>query len=137
MCAIHGGLPYDRMTSRMVIELMKYIVIMLNAFPPKSGILWTYIPHTFVTGKKLDFKKQFQCPFGAYVQKQDDCNITNKMIDRNQGTICLGPMGNIHGTYAFLLIRTRRKITQSQFTELQTPPSFTQRVMDMAIYEKQ
>ena len=38
MWVVYGRLPYDRMNSRMIIELGNYVVIMINAFPPKSGI---------------------------------------------------------------------------------------------------
>ena len=41
MWEVHGGLLYERMTSRMIIELGKYIVIMINASPPKSGLSCT------------------------------------------------------------------------------------------------
>ena len=34
----HVGLPYDHMNSFMIIELGKYLVMMINAFPPKSGL---------------------------------------------------------------------------------------------------
>ena len=57
MRAVHGGLQYDRMTSRMIIELGKYVVMMINYFPPKSGISRTYSPRTIMTVKKLDSKK--------------------------------------------------------------------------------
>ena len=53
------------MTSRMIIELGKYVIIMINAFPPKSGLSRTYILRTIMAGKQLDFKKQCRCPFGA------------------------------------------------------------------------
>ena len=38
MNAVHGGLPYDCMTSWMVIELVKNVLMMLNTFSPKRGI---------------------------------------------------------------------------------------------------
>ena len=58
MKELHGGLPYDRMTSCMVIEIGKYVVIMINTYPPKSGLSLTYIPHTIMAGKQLEFKKK-------------------------------------------------------------------------------
>ena len=58
MHEVHGGIPYNCMTSRMTIELQKYVFMMINAFPPKSGILRTYSPRTIMTGMQLDFKKQ-------------------------------------------------------------------------------
>ena len=116
MQAVHGGLPYDRMTSCMIIYLGKYVVIIINAFPPKSSLARTYIPRTIMTGKQLEFNKHYRRPFGSYFQSHDDSNGTNIMVDQNQGAIFLGLMGNLRGYYAFLLLRTGRKITRSQFT---------------------
>ena len=36
MKSFHGGLLYDHMTIRMIIELGKYVVMMINDFPPNS-----------------------------------------------------------------------------------------------------
>ena len=58
MQAFHGSLPYDRRNSRMIIEIGKYIVMMINVFPSKSGLSRTYSLRTIMTGKQLDFKKQ-------------------------------------------------------------------------------
>ena len=44
MRTVYGGLPYDNMTGQMIIELGKYVVMMIKAFPPKSGISRTYSP---------------------------------------------------------------------------------------------
>ena len=89
MHAIHGGLPYNRMASQMIIELGKYVVMMLDAFPPKIGISQTYMPRTIMTGNQLDFTKKCKCPFGAYVKAYDDHDTTNTMIGRTQCAICL------------------------------------------------
>ena len=71
----------------MVIEIGKDLAMMVNNFPLKSGISGTYNLHTIMTGKKLDFKNQCRRPFGAYVQANNYSNLTNKIIDRNQGAI--------------------------------------------------
>ena len=65
MCAVHVGLPYDCMTSMVIIEIGKYVVMMINTFLPKSGISRTYSLCTITMGKKLYLKKQFRCLFGA------------------------------------------------------------------------
>ena len=67
MRAVNGGLPYDCMTRHMVIELGKYVVMMIHDFQPKSDISRTYSPHTIMAGNHLDFKNQLQCHFGNYV----------------------------------------------------------------------
>ena len=108
---------------------------MINAFPPKSSISRTYIPRIIMTGEKLDFKKQFRFPFDTYGQAHDNRNITNQIIDQTHGVICLGPTGNIQGSYAFLTLCTRSKITRSQFIELTTPQRVTRSDIFMAVHE--
>ena len=103
MLAVHGGLQYERMTSRMIIELGKYVVMVITTLPSKRGLPQTYSPSTIMTSKQLDFKKQFWTPFGAYAQTHDNRTVTNLMVDRNQGAVCLGPTGNLKGSYEFLL----------------------------------
>ena len=77
------------MTRRMIIELCKYEVMMINTLSSKRGLPRTYSPCTIMMGKQLDFKNQYRCPFGAYIQAHDDNNTTNLMFDRTQDAICL------------------------------------------------
>ena len=56
MREIYSTLPFTRVPGRMVIELAKYIVLWVNAFPPKGGISKTYSPRTIMTGTMLDYK---------------------------------------------------------------------------------
>ena len=90
-----------------------------------------------MTGKKLDFKKQFWCPFVAYTQAHNDRNVTYQMVDRSQGAIYLGSTVNLQGSYEFLSLRTGRNITHSQFTEMLITPRVTRLVIAIVMYEKQ
>ena len=123
------------MTSQMITELEKYVVMMIKTFPQKRCISRTYSPHIIMTGKKLDFNKQCLCPFGAYLQAHNYRNITNKMIELTQGAICLGPTGNLQGTYAFLYVYTGRNMTCNQFIELPKNPRVPRRVIAMDMNE--
>ena len=58
MRTIYYGLPYNFIKIWMVIDIRKYVVMIINAFPPKSGISRTHSPRTTVTRKQIDFKKQ-------------------------------------------------------------------------------
>ena len=116
MHTVHGGLPYEHMTIWMIIDIGKYLVRMINAFPTNSGISRNYRPHIIMTGNQIESKNHNQRPFGAYVQVHNDRNVTNKIIDMNQGTIYLVPTGNLQGMYKFLSLCTGRKITRIQFT---------------------
>jgi hypothetical protein len=138
MRATHAALPFSRMPRRMVIELAKYVVLMLNSFPPGSGLSRTYSPRTIMTGKQLDFAKHCKIPFGAYAQTHEDRDVTNTIDkDRTEGGICLGPTGNSEGSYTFLSLRTGRQITRGHFYEVPTPGVVIRRVLAMAIAEKQ
>ena len=110
MRAHHANLPFPSFTRRMTIELAKHVVMFLNAFPPKSGISKTYSPRTIMTGKALDWKKSCKLHFEAYAQVHEDINVTNTLEDRNQGEICLGPTGNLQGTYNLFSPRSEKKI---------------------------
>ena len=73
------NLPFPSFTLNMVIELVKHVVMLLNAFPPKSGLSITYIPRTIMTGKMLDWKNKCTLPFGDYSQMHEERNITNTL----------------------------------------------------------
>ena len=101
MQAHHANLPFPSFTRRMTIELAKHIVMILNAFPPNSGLSKTYSPHTIMTVNTLDWNKRCKLHFGAYAQVHEDRNVTNMLEERTQGAICPGTIGNIQGTYHF------------------------------------
>ena len=73
-----------------------------------------------MTDKSLDWKKSCKIHFGEYVQVQEDRNLTNTLEDRTQGEICLGPTGNLQGTYNFFLLLSGGEIARGQFTEVPT-----------------
>ena len=66
MRAHRANLPFHSFTRLMTIELTKHVVVLLNAFLPKSGLSKTYSPRTIMTGKALDWKKSCKLHFGAY-----------------------------------------------------------------------
>ena len=63
-------------------------------------------------------------------------NVTNMLEDRTQGAICLGPTGNLYGTYNLFFLSSGKKITRRQFKEVPTPRIVIKRVATMALVEK-
>ena len=110
MRAHHTKLPFPIFTRHIAIDLAKHVVMFLNAFPPKSGLSKTYSPRKIMTGKSLDWKKSCKLHFRAYTQVHDDINVTNTLEERTQGEICLGPIGNLQGTYNFFSLRSGKKL---------------------------
>ena len=56
MRAVHGGIPCERITGRMLIELGKFVVMIINTFPPESSLSRAYSQRNIIPGKLLDFK---------------------------------------------------------------------------------
>ena len=137
MQAHHANLPFTRFTRRMTIELTKHAVMFLNAFPPKSRLSKTYTPRTIMTGKALNWKKIRKLHFGAYVKVHEYRNVANMLEEQTQRSICLRPTGNLQVTYNFFLLRSGKKMTRGQFTEVPTPMIVMKQVVAMAIAEKQ
>ena len=94
MRAHHADLPFPSFTRRMTIEMAKHVVMLLTAFPFKSGPSKTYSPCKIMTGKALDWNKICKLQFGAYAQVHKDRNMTNTLEERTQGAIFLRTTGN-------------------------------------------
>ena len=118
----------------MVVDLISFIIMWLNAFPLSSGIQ-AMSPRTIVVGTNLSYTEHCRCPFGAYVQKHEDG--TNK-TDRPQtlDAICLGPTGNAQGTYKFLNLATGKRIYRRKWTEIPASDWVIQRVNDLGRRDK-
>ena len=64
-------LPFKCITRRMVIEMVRWAVVWLNAFPNKHGVSHTLSTRTIVTGRNIDHNKHCRYEFGQYVQVHD------------------------------------------------------------------
>jgi hypothetical protein len=96
--AIRSTLPFKRLPARMIIELIGFITLGLNAFPPKSGVSDTFSPMKIMTGTSLSFKQHCKAPFGAYVETHEENKPTNTLKERTRGAICLGPSTDSQGS---------------------------------------
>jgi hypothetical protein len=98
---VYTMLPYKKMPSRMVVEMVKASVCWLNMFPADDGVSDTLSPREIVAGLKIDFHKHCQLEFGEYVQTHEEHD--NTMATRTTGAIALQPTGNAQGDYYFLV----------------------------------
>jgi len=119
--AIITTLPYAALPKLMVIELLHFVVMWLNAFPTNNGLSPTYSPREFILRHKLDARLHCRAPFGAYCEIHDDPEVTNTMASRTQPAICLCPTGNLQGSYKFLALNSGKKVIRRHFTELPVP----------------
>ncbi len=105
-------LPYKKLPKLMVIDFLHFCVMWMNSFPMRSGISKKLSPRELVSRHKLDAKLHCRAPFGSYCKVHVDPEITNTFEPRTKWAICMGPTGNLQGSYKFLSLATRKKVTQ-------------------------
>jgi hypothetical protein len=125
-------LPYSQFPQQLLIHLLHHIVMWLNNFPVAGGISDRFSPREIILRHRLDAKNHCRAPFGAYCETHEDNKPTNSMKSRGLPTICLGPTGNIQGTYHFLNLSSGLVIKRRNFDELPAPDSVINRVNSLA-----
>ncbi len=126
--AIMSGLPYQQFPKPILIDLLAFVVMWLNAFPSKSGASRVLSNRDIVIWRKQDFSKHCKAQFGSYCKVFDDPNPINTMTPRTWLAICFGPTWNLQGTYKFFAITTVKIIKQSQFKKLLMPESMVKAI---------
>ena len=74
---------------------MHQVVMMLNAFPFRSGVSATLSHCTIMNGTTLDYNKHCRLKFGTSVESHEYPDHTNGMETRDLPCINLGPTGNL------------------------------------------
>ena len=125
-------LPYTQFPQIMLVHLLHHVVMWLNNFPTKNGVSDRFSPREIILRHKLNYKKHCRAPFGSYCEVHEDNSPTNSTKSRGIPAICLGPTGNLQGTYSFLNLATGLVIKRRRFTELPVPDSVIKRVETLA-----
>ena len=74
----------------------------LNIFPAKGGISPYYSPRILLNQRTLDYKKECQVPFVAYVQAHNQPTYTNSNAPRTLDAIYLRPCQNMQGGHELM-----------------------------------
>ena len=64
-------LPFKKISTRIIIEILAGDKMWLNIFIPTGGISTTTRQITFVKGIQIDYKKHFRIEFGSYTQTHE------------------------------------------------------------------
>jgi hypothetical protein len=86
-----------------------------------------------VSRHKLDAKLHCRAPFRLYCEVHVDPEITNTMDPRTKWAVCLGPTGNLQGSYKCLSLAMGKKVTRIKFTEMLITESIIEQVEKMAV----
>lgn len=134
--AIRHALPFTTIHRLMTSELVKFVVMLLNAFPLK-GCLTNYSPRRVILGTIKDYRYHCKTPFGAYVQVHEENSPTNTLDARSSGAISLGLDYCATGGYNFLSLLTGKKIHRRQWTSLPMHDSIIGRVESLGLQDNQ
>jgi hypothetical protein len=121
----------------MVIDLVNFAVLWLNAFHCSSGVSKIFSPRTIMNGTSLDDANHCKLPFNAYVEAHEENLPYNTMNERTQCTICMGPTSNFKGSYKFMCLKTGQQITRKQFLEILLPADVIKRVEAITLRNNQ
>ena len=134
---VYNTLPFkEGIPKLMLIELLHFTVLWLNAFPIRSGISSTYSPRELVVRHKLNAKTHCKTPFGAYCETHDEPTPSNSMTPQTHEAICLGPTGNAQGSYKFYCLNTQKKLTRCHWTEMPMPQNIIRKIHRHAKLDK-
>ena len=124
-------LPYTRLHKQIVINLVYFSALWLNAFVRKSGCSTDFSPRAIVLRTTLSYKQHCRAQFGEYCEAHEDATKTNTMDSRTFPAICLGPTGNRQGTYKMFDLETCRVHKVRSFTRMIMPESVVAQVNDI------
>ena len=73
------SLPFQYLPKQIVIHMVYFVCMMVNAVPAAEGISQVFSPREIATQRKFDFKKDCKALFGSYVEASTDAIVTNDM----------------------------------------------------------
>jgi hypothetical protein len=71
-----------------------------------------------MTGRKIDYKREFSLGFGSYCEVWSPKAKKNTMKERSESCIAVYPSTNISGSWIFYRIHTGRQVRRTKWKEL-------------------
>ena len=110
--SIYFMLPFKKIPTLMLTDLVYYNTFWKNAFPRADNIDNHLSPRTIVTGMPMNHSLHCQMEYGTYVQTREDHD--NTVQERTAGAIALRPVGNAQGGWYFMSLNTGRRLRRYQ-----------------------
>lgn len=107
----------------LVPDLISYCVSRLNARRSYSD-QGNVCPRVKLTGRKIDFDKEFTITFGDYVETRNPQAVSNRIEDsRTEPCLALYPTSNRNGSWKCFNLMTTMRVTRTVFKKMKyTPP---------------
>jgi hypothetical protein len=84
---MYNSVPFKKMPSRMIMEMVTSATFWLIMFPPTDGISKVISPRGIIHGLTVDYNKHCQLEFGSYAQVDEEYD--NSMQTCTTGAISL------------------------------------------------
>ena len=83
----------------------------LNLLPAQEGVSDHFSPYAIMTSRNLNYKRDLQVPFGAYVQADEETQPRNSNKSRTLDCIYFQPAENRQEGHELMHIQTGELIT--------------------------
>ncbi len=130
-------LPFEYIPRQLKIEFIYFVVLWLNLFPVKTGILSTYSPRELLVHSRLDFKKHCQVLLGLYCKVHDEPVPSNIITVQTHKCIACEPTGNLQGSLKFYCLKMGCILKWRSFTPMLMPNCIIKWVNRIGLKEKQ
>ena len=130
-----GSNAYQFLHKQIVIRLVYFCIMMINAIPAAKGISDRFAPREIVTRKRLNLK-HLKASFGEYIEASVDADVTNDMKGRTHPCISLGPSGNWQGSQVCFDLETGKVVSRRTITSLPMPASVIKVINDWGQSQK-
>ena len=128
--SVSAGLPRKLPSSR-VKDLVTYATIRTNARRTTSSTT-AVAPRVAFTGRKINYKKEYELEFGTYCECYDPKVISRDAErDRTEPCIALFPAVNANGSWVFLNLKTNRYVRRSNWVKMVTTDLVITRMMHL------
>ena len=130
-----GSDAYQYLHKKIVIRLVYFCAMMINAVPVAKSISDRFAPREIVTGRRLNLK-HIKAGFGDYIEASTDDIVTNYMKGQTHGCISLGPSGNWQGSQVCFDLEIGRVVLRRNIKVLPMPDSVIQVINDWGESQK-
>ena len=121
------SLKFDMPTSLMRY-LITYCVSRINVMTGTSG--GNVSPRVKLTGRKVNYTKEFALKFGDYVEARNPEVVSNSMQPRTQACIALYPTTSLNGAWKMLNLVSKMIVSRTTFHKVKDNPDYIIQVMN-------
>ena len=127
--AVLNGLDY-KLPLSFVNQLVTFCVCRINVMTT-SSLTGNWCPRVRLTGRKVDFRKEYALTFGEYVEARNPKVVSNSMAPRTEPCLALYPTLNANGSWKLYNMKTKKLVNRSQFIKVKVTPDNIINAMNM------